>query len=208
LIIQIHYLYTNNNTLCHKAFAIQHRLVSIDFKPVLNSIIFINKQYTMKQIHLLLITLCLLAASSCHKNRNTNRSLNCLDGNNQCILDSQFVNTNTTTTTETCIQWDGVNVKNVTAPQMAKIGDSIAIKLNAIAINNGANGNVLFATAQDDDIVEIKTFLQYNICLSSAQVLNNVAATYYFVPKSSGEHHFTFINVYGDRTRLNIQIKK
>jgi hypothetical protein len=161
----------------------------------------------MKQIYFLILISSVFLITSCNKRHPSNRDLKCFDKGNPCTIDSQFVQININPD-QNCIMWDGVNVKNVSAPTSGKVGDSIAIKLDAIAITNGANGSVLFATAQDDNIVEIKTFLQYNICAVNAQVLNNVATTYYFVPKQDGNFHFTFINVYGDRTRLTIPIKK
>jgi hypothetical protein len=161
----------------------------------------------MKKTYILMLATCLITAISCSKKNHGNRELNCFESNNNCSMDSQFVYVNNGTNATNCIQWDGVNIKNLSAPSTAKVGDSVAIQMQAVAINNSATGNVLFATAHDGTIVEIKTLLQYDVCNTSLQVLTHLPCTYYFVPTTSGAYHFTFINVYGDRTKLNIQVK-
>jgi hypothetical protein len=169
-------------------------------------VVILEIHYFMKHTLFFIIIVIIISTISCIKHKS-NKDLNCFGEGKMCDMDSQYV-LKTIIKDSSCHQWDGVNVSNVMVPNTASIGDSVAIQLNAIAINGSANGNVLFAQANQNDITEIKTFLQYNICSISTQALINIPVIYYFKPFKIGKHKITFVNVYGDRIRIEINVNK
>jgi hypothetical protein len=157
----------------------------------------------MKKIIFISTIVITFALSACNKTR-PEKELHCI-GNNICMKDT-FIQVGTASFIDTnCQKMDGANIRNVQAVKTKfSLNEEIAINLDAVGINNSATGTVMFASSYMDKNAEVLTFMQYDVCKVSSDVLTNVPCIYHFTPKEKGEYHFTFVNVYGDFSKISV----
>ena len=148
-----------------------------------------------------------IAFAGCRKTDHGDE-FHCFGTDKNCNLDTFIQWQPQIILSDSCSFMDGVNVRNFNAAHQIKLGDSVAIRCDAIGLNSGVTGKVIFASAYDEYFVDIKTFAEYNTCAASAEVLTNIDCLYRFKPNKDGHYTFSFANVYGGKYVVEVDVLK
>jgi hypothetical protein len=144
-----------------------------------------------------------IAFGACNKHK-PDKDLHCLT--NFCFKDTIILAGNGIPFSN-CHKMDGVNVRNVSATQKIKLGDSISINCDAIGLNTSVTGKIMFAIAFSNTTVEVNTFMEYDTCGVSTENLTPMPSLLQFAPPIKGEYNFTFVNIYGDNSKISILVE-